>query len=81
VVALLLNAAIAARRRAERILLHQRSAESRRKSFRSGMTLTQAILACGGAIKQSSSKITISRQKRSRAFDLGFAQPEIYQRR
>jgi protein involved in polysaccharide export with SLBB domain len=32
------------------------------KSFRSGMTLTQAILACGGAVKQSSSKITISRQ-------------------
>jgi protein involved in polysaccharide export with SLBB domain len=32
------------------------------KSFRSGITLTQAILACGGAVKQSSAKITISRQ-------------------
>ncbi|HEV7645338.1 MAG TPA: polysaccharide biosynthesis/export family protein [Pyrinomonadaceae bacterium] len=32
------------------------------KSFRSGITLTQAILACGGMVKQSASKITISRQ-------------------
>ncbi len=32
------------------------------KSFRSGMTLTQAIIACGGMARQSASKITISRQ-------------------
>jgi protein involved in polysaccharide export with SLBB domain len=32
------------------------------KSFRSGITLTQAILACGGMARQSASKITISRQ-------------------
>ncbi len=32
------------------------------KAFRPGLTLTQAILACGGLTRQSSSKIFISRQ-------------------
>jgi protein involved in polysaccharide export with SLBB domain len=32
------------------------------KNFRPGLTLTQAILACGGLMRQSASKIFISRQ-------------------
>jgi len=32
------------------------------KAFRSGLTLTQAILACGGLTRQSASKIFVSRQ-------------------